>query len=133
MPAPDHGCGAAQRRHHATDATPSPTESKERSTSRLDYRTTVHEPASDKRNHARAQDCIDTDGPGGRRIASAPLADARREHQAQCEDHYLTVSQITDNSASACLAGSGRVRGDQPWIATAVVACFAPLSGQGSW
>jgi putative transposase len=31
MPAPDRGCGAAQRRPHATDATPSPTASKERS------------------------------------------------------------------------------------------------------
>jgi hypothetical protein len=32
-PAPADGCGAAQRRPHATDATPSPTASKERSTS----------------------------------------------------------------------------------------------------
>ena len=32
MPAPARGYGAAQRRHHATDAAPSPTGSKERST-----------------------------------------------------------------------------------------------------
>src|SRR5512132_2695034 len=37
MPAPDHGCGAAQRRPHATDATPSPTESKEHSTRRVSH------------------------------------------------------------------------------------------------